>query len=169
MIITYSVSIDPVFNDDLNHFRNIVADILQNINGIQSLYNRQLQFKEVPNNAKINIILVPNEKVLKTCNFNMLSCADRSNGNVYINYTRWTTGSDIFFNGLKNKVNQLWKYRNYLINHEVMHILGFNHPHPNEIFTGNASVMAQQTINLQSGFSYWLPVKSDIKYFKLFH
>lgn len=168
MIISYSINVANDIPENILDFSSKVKQILNDNNGILKLYNYKIQFKEINDVGNINIILSSNNDIIRICNFDKLSCADRSNGNVYINYDRWKNGSEVFFNGLKSKINKLEKYKYYLINHEVMHILGFNHPNKKLRFVNmNTPVMAQQTINLQGGFSYWLPTKKDLEFFNL--
>lgn len=166
MILTYSVrsNVDyPLFE-----FKDFIGNVLNSQNGITSLFG-DLQFDLIDDiNANINFILSDNNQIIDICNFNGLSCADRLDGNIYVNFNNWISGSQVFYNGLVDKNNWLDFYRTYVINHECMHILGFNHPPKNMIFSDYASVMAQQTINLQGGKSYCWPVKNDIQFFKMY-
>ena len=166
MILTYSVRSNVDY--PLHSLQEFIGNVLHSEKGITSLFGN-LEFVFVDNNdANINFILSENNDIVNICNFNGLSCADRLDGNVYINFDNWISGSQVFYEGLDDKSNWLDLYRTYLINHECMHILGFNHPPKNMTFDDYSSVMAQQTVNLQGGRSWWWPVKSDVRFFKIY-
>ena len=60
---------------------------------------------------------------------------------IYINEYRWKHGS--------NKINvKIEEYRKYLINHEVGHVLGFDHETCNINKSKKAPVMMQQTLGI---------------------
>lgn len=175
MHLTYKLLIDPHIPFNPKLLKEFVQCVIHHKNGIKTLFNNKLKLTQVPNEAKsdITIILSSNNDIERICGFNLLSCADRLNGHIYLNWTRWDEGSDIFFNGLTSKYKRLSHtqkmnlYRTYVVNHEILHILGFDHPPSDTHFKGkSASVMAQQTINLQGGTSWWWPVKKDKIYFK---
>jgi len=178
MIIPYRIQIaNSCVGVNFPLFKKFIKKIIHDKRGMSVLFGNKLRLVDVGDDAKLDvkmtINLVSNNEVEQICGFDLLSCADRTNGNVYLNWTRWAEGSDVFFNGLVGKYaklnsrNKLDLYRTYVINHEILHILGFNHPDPSECFKGgNSSVMCQQTINLQGGKSWWWPVKRDKKYFK---
>ncbi|GAB3579066.1 DUF3152 domain-containing protein [Calidifontibacter terrae] len=68
-----------------------------------------------------------------------VSCAN--NGRAVLNYLRWQRGVPYY-------PNDLVDYREYMVNHEVGHLLGFGHrtcPGPGK----PAPVMLQQTLGLQ--------------------
>jgi hypothetical protein len=177
MIIRYKLLIDSNISFNPSTLKLFVHKVVNHKNGIKVLFGKKLKLIQIsndsPEHAHITISLVCNKDIERICGFDLLSCADRLDGHVYLNWTRWHEGSDVFFNGLTGKYaklkysDKLNLYRTYVVNHEIMHILGFDHPPPNTNFNGRkASVMAQQTINLQGGTSYWFPVLSDKKYFK---
>lgn len=162
MIVTYSID----SNDQ--YFVNFIHSVLNSKKGITSiLFDDKIKLKFIDGNANINFKIVSNDTVKNICGFDQLSCADRSDGNIYINKDRWNEGSKVFFNSLGNISYQkkLELYRIYLINHEAMHILGFNHPDKSRRFKGKSSVMAQQTIDLQGGKPYSWPQKKDKEFF----
>jgi hypothetical protein len=181
MEIKYRVRIDPNIPFNKNSFKQFIKKVIHDKRGIRVLFGRGLRLIEVPesyigNDVKMTINLVSNTDVERICGFDLLSCADRTDGNVYLNWTRWDEGSDVFFNGLwgkyanmnhKEKINL---YRIYVTNHEILHILGFDHPPDNINFKGGkSSVMAQQTIDLRGGKSWWWPERSDKSFFKKYH
>jgi hypothetical protein len=71
------------------------------------------------------------------CKDSELSCAEMNGRNMYLNADRWLKGAS------KSKL-QLKDYRQYMVSHEMGHILGYNHVScPGN---GNpAPVMLQQT------------------------
>lgn len=176
MIINYKIIIDKNIPFNINTFRNFIKKVIHDKKGIRVLFSDKLILKETkdPNEqTQMTINLVSNDDVERICGFDLLSCADRTNGNVYLNWTRWDEGSHVFFGGLKGKYAKLSKkekinlYRTYIVNHEILHILGFDHPPPNVSFKGKrTSVMAQQTVDLRGGATWWWPEKSDKAYFR---
>jgi len=178
MIIKYCVKIgdSSCIGEDLKSFKKFIKTVIHDAKGMRVLFGHRLKLEEVEcggESVKMTINLVTNNDVERICGFNLLSCADRTNGNVYLNWTRWSEGSQIFFDGLQGKYAKLGKrakmdlYRTYVVNHEILHILGFIHPEKHERFDKkNCSIMCQQTINLQGGQSWWWPVKRDKKYFQ---
>lgn len=177
--VKYKVIIDPNIKYDINKLKKFIKKVIHDPKGMRVLFGKGLRLIEVnndDNDVKMTINLVSNDDIERICGFDLLSCADRTNGHVYLNWTRWDEGSDVFFDGLWGKYAKLSNkakldlYRTYVVNHEILHILGFVHPPDKERFNGkNASVMAQQTIDLRGGRSWWYPVKSDKKYFKYYH
>lgn len=67
-----------------------------------------------------------------------VSCFNRSDGRVVINVARWVRGA-IAFQG------DVGSYRQYVINHEVGHAIGFRQHQPCESDGGLAPIMMQQT------------------------
>ncbi len=68
------------------------------------------------------------------------SCFNRGEGRVLLNVARWVRGALSF-------VGDLDSYRQYLVNHEVGHALGFRAHQPCESQDGLAPVMMQQTFS----------------------
>jgi len=71
------------------------------------------------------------------CNDGGLSCAEMNGRHMYLNAMRWTKGAS------KSKL-ELKDYRQYMVSHEMGHILGYDHvdcPGANK----PAPVMVQQT------------------------
>ena len=179
--IKYRVRVDKDVPFSIGTFTRFIKKVIHDPKGMRVLFGRGLKLIEVPesymgDDVKMTINLVSNDDIERICGFDLLSCADRTDGNVYLNWTRWDEGSDVFLGGLWGKYAKMSKsakmdlYRTYIVNHEILHILGFDHPPAGVRFDGkNASVMSQQTINLQGGRSWWWPVKGDKKFFKDYH
>lgn len=64
---------------------------------------------------------VPTDNLKKLCgSTGKLSCYDPAKYQIFVNYNNWTGGSQ--------STLPIERYRNYVINHEVGHALGLNHP-----------------------------------------
>jgi hypothetical protein len=71
--------------------------------------------------VELNSADVPTGNLQKLCgSTGKLSCYDPAKYQVFINYNNWTGGSQ--------STLPMERYRNYVINHEVGHALGLNHP-----------------------------------------
>ena len=73
---------------------------------------------------------------------------------IYINLNRWTKGSKA------SKLN-LNNYRHYVINHEVGHILGFDHDKPKK--NRLCPVMVQQTLSIGEAKPNPFPTRKEQK------
>jgi hypothetical protein len=58
--------------------------------------------------------------IAKKCNNENLSCAELGGRHVWLNAVRW-------FHGAPKSKLSLENYRQYMISHEIGHILGFDH------------------------------------------
>lgn len=97
-------------------------------------------FEPVLKNQKINIYLSTPKRIQKECGNGNLSCAEMNGKNIYLNAYRW-------FNGSKESQLNLNDYRQYMVSHEMGHILGKNHkkcPSRNS----PAPIMMQQTFGI---------------------
>lgn len=172
MILTYTVTIDEGIPQNKKEFERFVQKTLNDRRGIPKLFRHKLKFKQVPVGEKANIelYLSTNEKVNNICGFDLLSCADMATNRIYINWTRWKDGSETFKSGVPagKKRNWLKMYRQYIVVHEFMHILGCPHVGKSVRYKKGeyASPMVQQTIDLQGGLACPWPKMSDKKLFK---
>lgn len=83
--------------------------------------SRGYSFEEVLENEDILIHLSSPRTVLKMCSVpSDLSCAEMNGRRVYLNADRWFHGST------KSKLG-IEDYRQYMVTHEVGHILGYDH------------------------------------------
>lgn len=99
-------------------------------------------FHFVRGSGGITIHLSTNAAIDKQCGFKGLSCAHIGGKNAWLNEERWRGGSSK--SGLA-----LERYRQYLVSHEVGHVLGYEHvkcPGPG----APAPVMMQQTLGLHT-------------------
>ena len=98
-------------------------------------------FEPVTEHEDILIRLSSPRTVTKICGLpSNLSCAELGGRNMYLNADRWFRGSIKSGQGVEN-------YRQYMVSHEVGHILG--HEHKKCPCSGcKAPIMMQQTIGI---------------------
>ena len=78
-------------------------------------------FESVDNNESVSIRLSSPNTIKKICGLpGNLSCAELGGRFVYLNADRW-------FNGASASKLSLDNYRQYMVSHEIGHILGFEH------------------------------------------
>uniref|UniRef100_A0A6C0KC68 DUF3152 domain-containing protein n=1 Tax=viral metagenome TaxID=1070528 RepID=A0A6C0KC68_9ZZZZ len=78
-------------------------------------------FMPVFSNADVRIRLSSPETILNKCGLPTgLSCAELGGHNMYLNADRW-------FHGASKSKLSLDDYRQYMVSHEIGHILGFDH------------------------------------------
>jgi len=78
-------------------------------------------FELVQKNEDILIRLSSPRTITKVCGLEgNLSCAELGGHNMYLNSNRW-------FYGAKQSKQSLENYRQYMVSHEVGHILGYGH------------------------------------------
>jgi hypothetical protein len=94
-------------------------------------------FEPVSNNADVLIRLCSPKTIADKCGLKGLSCAEMGGTNMYLNSDRW------FHGAAKSKLS-LDDYRQYMVSHEIGHILGFDHE---QCLCKNcpAPIMMQQT------------------------
>lgn len=97
-------------------------------------------FEPVSRNEDVLIRLCSDKTIEKECNFKGLSCAEMHGKHIYVNSHRWFHGST------KSKLN-LEDYRQYLVSHEMGHILGHDHEKC-ECKGCKAPIMMQQTVGI---------------------
>ena len=146
--LRYKVSVEPGINKSLKHFAKKVSEILNNKK------SWKLKFVQDNNDYHFEIILARPSLIKTTCGFGKLSCADMVTNKIYINLNRWIKGSKF------SKLN-LEGYRNYVINHEVGHILGFDHDKP--IKNRLCPVMVQQTLSIGDAKPNPYPTRKEQK------
>ena len=98
-------------------------------------------FEPVSENPDIYITLVSPQTIEKKCGLpSNLSCAELGGRYLYLNSDRW-------FNGSKESKLSLEDYRQYMVSHEIGHILG--HGHTSCPCVGcKAPIMMQQTLGI---------------------
>jgi hypothetical protein len=137
--ITYFASVDDGVSFDETEFRFLVMTYLHSPDGwVQEGY----EFEEVPkSSAHVHIRLSSSKTVETVCGLSPnLSCAELGGRHMYLNATRWLHGAP------KSKLD-LENYRQYMVSHEMGHILGKGHttcPKKGAL----APIMIQQTLGL---------------------
>jgi hypothetical protein len=120
-----------------------------NIGKIGKIKGKYINFKFVPwhklkkikSKNKIPIRLSSNKTIQNICGFSdKLSCCDMETKEVWLNFYRWK-------NGATESKLPLYKYRNYMINHEVGHALGKLHTKCPCIGC-SAPIMMQHTVSI---------------------
>lgn len=98
-------------------------------------------FEPVETGESVFIRLSSPETIGKVCGLpNNLSCAELGGRHMYLNADRW------FYGAPKSKLN-LEDYRQYMVSHEIGHILG--HDHKKCPCKGcDAPIMMQQTLGI---------------------
>jgi hypothetical protein len=116
----------------------ITFAILVYLNDPEGWVSKGYTFVDVSENEDILIRLVSPRSIVKNCGIpDNLSCAVMNGHNIYLNADRWFHGSHRSKLGIED-------YRQYMVTHEVGHILG--HDHEKCPCKGcKAPVMMQQT------------------------
>jgi hypothetical protein len=140
MEITYMCVVDADVKYPLTDFIKEVRGYLADSHGWKS---RGYSFREVKANPRCVIHLSSPREILEAgCKDPSLSCAELGGKHLRLNAMRWTTGA-------KKSELPLKDYRQYMVTHEMGHILGFDHvscPRPG----APAPLMMQQTVGLGS-------------------
>jgi len=135
--ITYKVVVDPDVDFPLKSFTEEVAICLADPNGWES---NGYKFIMVKNNPHVLIHLSSLKGLKEAGCDHTLSCAELGGHEMHINVHRWTKGS-------KLSGQDLYGYRQYVISHEMGHILGRDHAKcPAKGLP--APIMIQQTLGL---------------------
>ena len=97
-------------------------------------------FEPVQTNESVIIRLSTPKTIQQTCGNGNLSCAELGGSFMYLNADRW-------FHGSAESKLKLDDYRQYMVSHEIGHILG--HDHKKCPCVGcNAPIMMQQTLGI---------------------
>ena len=168
MVLKYTVKVQDDLDLDKKEFERFVNKTFNDKRGWTKLYKNKLKFKQVKpgEKADFHVNMVTGDVVHRICGFENLSCADRSDANIYLNYTNWTEGSPT----LREGYGKTWKIdcKRYVLSHELGHLLMYNHPNQNVRYKPNEkmSVMIQQTIKNPGGIYHPWPEPSDKAYFE---
>ncbi|MFV0535064.1 MAG: DUF3152 domain-containing protein [Cumulibacter sp.] len=138
----FDVQIEGGLGVDGEQFASYVEDVLADERGWTAGGQRSFQ-RISDGSAAMHILLISPQHVEGYCpgygTEGYTSC--RYGDNVVINLARWSVG-------VPDYEGHLWEYRQYVINHEVGHYLGYGHvncPAPGQ----KAPVMLQQTLRLE--------------------
>ena len=136
--ITYSVVVDPDVDFSLQDFARDVAICLADPNGWEF---KGYRFFQVKRNPQVVVHLTSKTGLRKIGCDDNLSCAELGGHEVRINADNWKHGSP-------KSGQDLDGYRQYVISHEIGHILGRGHakcPAKGQL----APIMLQQTLGLR--------------------
>jgi hypothetical protein len=135
----YATVVDPGVDYDPRQFANEIAVYLADPDGWRS---RGVTFTRVADVSKAHVVihLTPASKMKALGCEPHLSCAESNGRRIHLNAMRWGEGARASKLSLK-------AYRQYMVTHEMGHILGYDHTScPG---TGlPAPVMIQQTLGL---------------------
>jgi hypothetical protein len=139
--IRYTTSVDPDVRYSAKKFGDEIEIYLSDPDGWESM---GYEFVRVETNPNVHIRLSSPSTMLHEsgCKRDDLSCAELNGRRMFLNAHRWTAGS-------KKSGQDLDGYRQYLVSHEMGHILGHDHvkcPGPGQ----PAPIMMQQTLGIET-------------------
>ena len=138
MKVTYMATVDPDVRYSEDIFQKELAVYLSDPDGWVS---QGYVFVEVKRNPRVHIRLSSPKTLQESgCRNGGLSCADLGGSRIWLNAMRWGQGAS------KSQL-PLSEYRQYMVTHEMGHILG--HDHAKCPGTGHpAPLMMQQTLGI---------------------
>ncbi len=119
----YSIFIDDELELSQIQQTRCINKIVNSIDEKRGWRRLGYEFEYIPNtkrNIDFVIYMSSNEKIIKECDLNGLSCAITPDNIIYLNYTNWRKGIK------KTKLNND-DYRTMIVLHELGHILGRGH------------------------------------------
>ena len=119
----------------------IIMLIIIYLNDPDGWNSKGYTFEHVDANEDVFIRLASQKTIVEMCGLpNNLSCAELGGRNMYLNAERW-------FHGAKESKLDLENYRQYMVSHEIGHILGFDHQKCPCVGC-KAPIMMQQTLGI---------------------
>lgn len=135
---TFSTRVDPHIDTSNSEFQFLVTTFLNDPHGWNA---RGYTFTYASDRPDIVIRLSSPKTIVKECGLpSDLSCAELHGKHVYLNAQRWKHGS-------KKSGLDLDNYRQYMVLHEIGHILGFEHE-ACPCAGCKAPIMMQQTLGI---------------------
>jgi hypothetical protein len=135
---TFRIEVDKDVSYNPKDFEFYVLAYLNDPDGWNS---KGYTFQQVNAHEDIHIHLSSPTTISKICGLpNNLSCAEMNGKHVYLNADRWVRGS-------KKSRLSLEDYRQYMVSHEIGHILGFDHKQC-PCSGCKAPIMMQQTLGI---------------------
>jgi hypothetical protein len=125
----------------IRHPSQIEFYVVAYLNDPDGWNSKGYSFEPVFSNEDVLIRLSSKETIGKVCGLPMnLSCAELGGKHMYLNADRW------FYGSTESKLN-LDDYRQYMVSHEIGHILGFDHKKC-PCAGCKAPIMMQQTLGI---------------------
>lgn len=149
-IVTYSVTVKGNPSSDLEEFRDLAAEILNDLHG---WVRAGVYFREVSGDADFSLVLSEAAYLPSYSSICSVDWSCRIGNNVIINDNRWKNASEPW----NRSGGSLRDYRHMVINHEAGHFLGHRDNVPVCTEDGmRAPLMQQQSIDLRGcRFNPW--------------
>ena len=151
-VVRYSAHVDPDVRFPHDEFVELLQIYLADPDGWEA---HGYRFELVDANPDVIIRLVSHTSIVKLCGLpNNLSCAEMNGKHMYLNAKRWMHGSP-------HSKQSLEGYRQYVVSHEMGHILGYEHVKCPD--NGPAPIMMQQTLGIGQCTPNTKITKTDLK------
>lgn len=150
--VTYSVGVKGEVAGDLPMFRRMAALVLNDEEGWTA--GGRVAFVETQVQPDFRLWLAAPDRVAAANSACDADFSCRVGRDVYINARRWRTGAQTY------RHRPLAEYRRYVINHEVGHWLGLDHPECRGVGE-QAPVMLQQSKSLDGCDARSRPLASE--------
>ena len=152
-VVRYTAHVDPDVRYSQEEFSDLLQIYLADPDGWEA---HGYRFIHVTANPDVEIRLVSPASITKICGLpSNLSCAELGGKRMYLNAKRWLHGSP-------QSKQSLDGYRQYVVSHEMGHILGYDHvkcPAPGD----PAPIMMQQTLGIGQCLPNTRITKTDLK------
>lgn len=151
-VIRYTAHVDPGVRYPQEEFVELLQIYLADPDGWEA---HGYRFDHVTHDPDVEIRLSTPATITKVCGLPAnLSCAELGGKRMYLNANRWTHGSAASKQSLEG-------YRQYVVSHEMGHILGYEHVKCPD--NGPAPIMMQQTLGIGQCTPNTKITKTDLK------